>query len=200
MKVTQGNIAWLAVAGFAILLMGFLIAAVIGRTRPAAIFITPPVPTATPPATETPGPVRIFVSGEVSHPAVYELPANEIVEDAVRAAGGFTEKANRNVVNLALPLIDGMHVHVPSTEENVSAPVLSNGQLSTSGSGGGPIDINKATLEELDKLPGIGPVTAQSIIDYRQSNGPFADVSELINVSGIGPVRFEQIRELVIVN
>jgi competence protein ComEA len=117
--------------------------------------------------------------------------------DAINAAGGFSEEANRDIVNLALPLSDGMHVHVSDNSEEASLPPVSGGVVPSSDSPGTPININTASLGELDILPGIGPSIAQNIIDYRQENGPFTAIEEVQNVSGIGPAKYEQIKDLI---
>lgn len=141
--------------------------------------------------------MRVYISGEVAHPDVYELPSGAILSDAVNAAGGFSEEANRDLVNLALPLSDGMHVHVPNNSIESILPAVSGGIVPGSESAETTININAASLEELDRLPGIGPSTAQKIIDYRQENGPFASIEEVQNVSGIGPAKYEQIKDLI---
>lgn len=141
--------------------------------------------------------MRVYISGEVVHPDVYELPSGAILLDAVNAAGGLSEEANREIVNLALPLSDGMHVHVPGNAEEGALPPVSGGVVSSSDSPGTPININTASLEELDRLPGIGPSIAQKIIDFRQENGPFTAIEEVQNVSGIGPAKYEEIKDLI---
>lgn len=141
--------------------------------------------------------MRVYISGEVARPDVYELPSGAILLDAVNAAGGFSEEANREIVNLALPLSDGMHVHVPGNAEEGALPVVSGGIVPGSDSPGTPININTASLEELDRLPGIGPSIAQRIIDYRQENGSFTAIEEVQNVSGIGPAKYEEIKDLI---
>jgi competence protein ComEA len=186
-----------AVAGVALV---SLILLVNNRTQPAPILITPPPPTPTAGPTETPVMIRVYVSGEVRHPAVYELAPGSIAQDAVTAAGGFTADANQVAINLALPLADGMQLHVPGPDAPTPGPGLIDGAASVPGAPQGPININMATLEQLDTLPGIGPSTAGNIIDYRQSNGPFQSVDDVINVPGIGPVKLEQIRPLITVD
>lgn len=174
------------------------------RARPAPIVIQPP-PTFGP--TATPGPLRVFVNGEVVAPAVYEFPAGSLVADAIEAAGGFTGEADEDVVNLAFPLADGMQVFVPTVGESagppapiVVAPVGGGGESSSGGTtAGGLVNINTANLDELDTLPGVGPSTAQRIIDYRDANGPFASIEEIMNVSGIGEVTFERLKDLIAV-
>ncbi len=125
------------------------------------------------------------------------------MRDAIDAAGGLTGAAAADVVNLALPLTSGMHVHIPAlvqVEETPAlieraAPVVIPLDVAT----GELINLNTAAIAELELLPGIGPSTAQKIIDYRLANGPFATVEEIQNVSGIGPGKLEQVRALVTV-
>ena len=176
------------------------------RVRPAPIVIEPPPPTAAPSATPTPGPIRVYVSGEVVVADVYELPAGSLVADAVEVAGDFTDEAAGELVNLAQPLADGMHIHVPAVgakevESERSFITSPAGDLSSSGGGGRErININTASLDKLDTLPGIGPVTAQKIVDYREANGPFEQVEEIMEVSGIGEAKFEQMEGLITVD
>ncbi len=195
----RDKIVWL-VAG---LFFGAIIIAIAflwsRQTRPAPIYISPPAPTLTPLPSPTASPMRVYISGEVEQPDVYELPVGAILQDAVQAAGGFTEAADDERLNLALPLNDGMHVHVPNLTEEVlvePAGIESNPGPSATGS---IVNINTAGLAELELLPGIGPATAQKIIDYRQDNGPFSTIEEVQNVSGIGPVKYEQILQLITV-
>lgn len=196
-------------AGF---VAGVLAMALPGRARPAAIVITPaaqPAPTATAEPSPTPGPLNVFVSGAVVAPAVYELPAGSLIWDAVQAAGGFTAEAEREVVNLAQPASDGLHVHIPAMGETAEIPLVSEPMpLATAElvevtigvpPAGALVNLNVATAAELELLPGIGPALAQAIIRYRTDNGPFETIEELMDVSGIGPAKFEQVRALVTV-
>jgi competence protein ComEA len=177
------------------------------RTRPAAIIIAPPEPTAQPEPTATAGPIRVYVNGQVVAPAVYELPPGSIVAQAVEAAGGFTAEANTAVVNLAQSLVEGAQIYVPANDEVVAQPVnvVSSPVTSANPSGAaatgstGLININTAGLEELDTLPGVGPSTAQKIIEHRDANGPFPTIEAIMDVSGIGEAKFNQIKELITV-
>jgi competence protein ComEA len=186
------------------LLLGLTLASVIfglvNRARPAPIYITPPAPTPTQPPTATPGPLRVDVAGEVLQPAVVELPAGSIVQDAIRAAGGFTDVANRDIINLAQPLADGNRVYVPAQGEPASPPVVSGEPTGGIPAAGALININTASQQELEELPGIGPVTAASIIDYRQANGPFTTPEDVTLVSGIGEGKLAQIKDLITVD
>ncbi|GMQ79392.1 MAG: hypothetical protein BMS9Abin02_1980 [Anaerolineae bacterium] len=195
-KISKDHFGWLVV-GFFLGAMALGIVVLVSRqSRPAPIYITPASPSPTAVPTETPGPLTVFINGQVGNPGVIELPEGSIIQDAIEAAGGYTSQANGDVVNLAMPLSNGMHIYVPSADEEAAAPVVTNGS-SSSDSVDNKVNINTATIEELEKLPGIGPVTAQKIIDYRQTNGLFQDIEALMNVSGIGPGKFEQIQDLV---
>lgn len=168
------------------------------QSRPVPIVISPPEPTETPLPTATPSAVQVYVSGQVAAPAVYQLPPGSRVEDAVTMAGGFTAQAQPALVNLAQPLVDGMQIYVPAEGEvtNLVVP-LATAPAGTTSNNGGLVNINTAGLEELDTLPGIGPSTAQNIIDYRETNGPFATLEEIMEVPGIGEAKFNQIKDLI---
>jgi competence protein ComEA len=197
LQVDRDRITWLGIGLILGLIVFALAFTLFNRTQPAPIFISPPAPTATQQPTSLPGPLRIYISGEVLQPDVYELPEGAILRDAVNAAGGFTADAMKSAVNLALPLSDGMHVHVPgATGEPVVVPAT-GGVVPDSPSTGGVININTAGLDELDRLPGIGPSIAQRIIDYRQENGLFTSIEGVQDVSGIGPAKYEQMKDLI---
>jgi len=138
--------------------------------EPAPIYFQPASPTATPMPTSTPEPVTVFINGQVEAPWIYTLHYDSIVQDALNAAGGFTAEAFEDVVNLAQPLTDGMQVYVPAKDDSaaVAVPLISTPPaISKDGGAGGLIDLNTATKSELETLPGIGPSTAQKILDYR---------------------------------
>jgi competence protein ComEA len=142
------------------------------------------------------GEVVVHVVGGVRRPGLYHLPLGSRIDDAVRRAGGPTRRAETQLVNLAAPLADGQQIVVPVRQP----PAARGGGGGTAGeapSPSGPLHLNTATLEDLDALPGVGPVTAQKILDYRQQHGAFSSVDELDAIPGIGPARLEQLRELV---
>ena len=129
------------------------------------------------------------MTGAVSRPGVYRLPAGARVTDAVERAGGASGKAQLEAVNLAARLADGQQVVVPEQGPG-GAPVGAAGARSEEG----PISLGTATVEQLDTIDGIGPVTAQDIIDYRDQHGGLASVDQLDQVSGIGPATMESLR------
>jgi len=144
--------------------------------------------------------VVVHVCGAVRAPGVYELESNERVVKAIEMAGGATEEAKLDALNLAAKLVDGQKIYVPREGETPPVVVSSASGGSNSTVSAGLINLNAATLEELDTLPGIGPVLAQRIIDYREAHKGFTSVSELQEVSGIGPKKFADIKDKVTVN
>ena len=156
--------------------------------------------------------ITVYVSGEVVKPGVYVLLATSRIIDALQAAGGPTSAADLVVVNLAAPLVDATQVFIPrigSTPRATLPRPHAGINLPTTGTSGGVsvgsgatsatgiVDINSATLSDLDALPGVGPSTAQAIIDYRIANGPYASVDDLLNVRGIGPSKLAAMRARV---
>jgi competence protein ComEA len=137
--------------------------------------------------------VVVHVVGQVYKPGLYSLPEGSRVDDAIKRAGGPKPKAALALVNLAAPVADGQQVVVPSNRE--AAQALAGGSMA--GGAGGPVHLNSATLDQLDELPGIGPVTAQKILDYRSEHGAFGSVEELDAVPGIGPATLDELRDLV---
>jgi len=128
----------------------------------------------------------VHVAGAVRRPGLYRLAEGKRVADAVARAGGATAPADTAAINLAAPLADGMQVVVPRKVAGGSAPAA-----------GGRVSLSSATAAELDGLPGIGPVTAQKILDYRAQHGGFRSVDDLDAIPGIGPARIEQLRDVV---
>lgn len=168
----------------------------LNRPRPAPIEVITPVPTATPEprSSPTPAPLRVYVSGAVRQPDVYLLPSGSIVKEALAAAGGPTEEADLDRLNLAIELHDQQQVHVPRRGEPAVVP---GGADSGGPSASGPININTATVEELDALPGVGPAIAGRIVEYREAYGAFTAIEEIMEVKGIGPATFEEIKDLI---
>jgi competence protein ComEA len=137
----------------------------------------------------------VHVVGAVRRPGLYRLREGSRVADAVERAGGATAKADQSLVNLAAPIADGAQIVVPRRAPQAAA-AAAPGSATDAGPSAGPVHLNTATLEQLDALPGIGPTTAQKILDFREQHGAFASVDELDAVPGIGPARLEQLREV----
>jgi competence protein ComEA len=171
------------------------------RPEPEPIFILTPEPTATLLPTPTPRPLCVYVSGAVARPDVYELSPDSIVKDAIEAAGGPTGEADLNRINLARRVHDEEQIYVPQKGEESPPVSPSSGSSlpSSSSQGDGQVNINTATVEELDTLPGVGPSIAQRIIDYRTTNGPFQSIEDIKNVSGIGDATFEKLKDKITV-
>lgn len=145
--------------------------------------------------------ITVYVSGEVNSPGLVELPSDSRIADAIKACGDFTPLADKAKINLAQKLTDGMQIQVSS-----KAPVInSNEQVndtnsnipSNNNSSSNLININTATKEDLDTLPGIGPATAQKIIDYRQEHGNFSSIEDIKNVKGIGEAKFSKMQDKI---
>ena len=132
----------------------------------------------------------VHVVGAVRRAGLFRLPEGARVADALTRAGGPTARADLSLVNLAAPLADGQQVVVPRRGPPGSAP---SGAPAT----GVKVSLAMATVEQLDELPGIGPITAQKIVDWRATHGPFRSVEDLDAIPGIGPARVEQLRDLV---
>jgi competence protein ComEA len=142
---------------------------------------------------EPPRMLVVHVAGAVNRPGLYEVADGSRIDDAIAEAGGARPKAALELVNLAAPVADGQQVLVPLRGE----PGAAAGESNAPAAPGGKVSLNSATVEQLDALPGIGPVTAQQIIDFRTANGGFGSIEELDAVPGIGPARLEQLRPLV---
>ena len=149
----------------------------------------------------------VQAAGAVNRPGVYRLAGGARVDDLVRAAGGLLTNADGDRVNLAAPLADGARVWIPAQGETevpeVVAGGTSGGAPATGGAGSAStagaaspqvVDLNTATAEQLDTLPGVGPSTAAAILAYRSEHGPFSSVDDLLEVRGIGDAKLEQIR------
>ena len=135
----------------------------------------------------------VDVAGAVERPGLYHVARGARIADAVALAGGYTRRADRVAVNLAAPVADGEEIVVPVRGAGAAGASSGAGPSPTA-----PLDLNTASLEQLDALPGIGPTTAQKILDYRQAHGPFHSVADLDAVPGIGQGRIEQLKGLVI--
>lgn len=190
--------------GVAALALVALLAAVLAGTvvlrgrpqevsAPAVLAAGVPVPGSSAAASATAAPtgdVVVSVGGKVSAPGLVRLPAGSRVDDAVRAAGGALPGVDVGLLNLARRLVDGEQVLVGVPQPSVAAPGAAS-------SGDGLVDLNTATVTQLDELPGVGPVLAQRIVDFRTENGPFGSVDQLREVSGIGESKFAQLQAKV---
>jgi competence protein ComEA len=175
------------------LVVFFVIYTILKRPEPAApplVITLQPRPTAEP-ATPTPATISVYVTGAVKNPDVYALPLNSIVKDAITAAGGTTADADLDRINLALHLSDQQQVYVPHKGE--TSPPPPNGAAPATAM----ININTASVEELDKLPGIGPSIAKAIVDYRTKNGPFKKIEDINEVKGIGDALYAKIKDQI---
>ena len=179
----------------ALLLAAIAVVLVAGRLlRSAPVGTAPPIVSGSAPARARPAPARLLVvdvAGAVRRAGLYRLPQGSRIADAVARAGGATRRADLDLVNLAAPLADGEQVLVP-----VRGTAVGDGSGTPSPTA--PLDLNSATAEQLDALPGIGPVTAQKIVDYRQAHGPFTSVDDLEAIPGIGPARIANLKGLVV--
>jgi competence protein ComEA len=187
-RVDVGVVAALVVIVVAVALVLWL------RGAPAQI--APPArvpPEAAAPAGTESAPVLVHVAGAVRRPGLYELTDGERVADAIKAAHGARPRADLDGLNLASPVTDGMQVLVPKWSESGPAPVA------PAGASPAPeiVNINSSDQATLETIPGIGPVTAMAILEYRASVGSFGSVDELIDVTGIGPATLEAIRPYV---
>jgi len=154
------------------------------------------------------GPLRVYVVGQVRRPGVVSLAEGARVEDAVEAVGGATGKADLAVMNLARKVVDGERIIVPRPGEKLPTPdpavvpgAADPGATGAAGAAGGaatgPLDLNTATVAQLDTLPGVGPVLAGRIVAWRQENGRFTQVDDLGEVQGIGDATLARLRPLV---
>jgi competence protein ComEA len=157
----------------------------------AGLWFGKPAPAVAPPETAQRVVVRdtvtVHVSGAVAHPGLVEVQPPARVADAIVAAGGALPSAALGGVNLAAPISDGQHIEIPS------------GTTVSAGSGSGKVALNSADVQELQRLPGVGPVLAQRIFEYREQNGPFQTIEDLLDVSGIGESKLAALREAVTV-
>ena len=189
-----------AIAGVCVALV---LLALVGQRLAQAGATREPEPVVAPLEPVAEAPVRsilvVHVVGDVQRPGLYRLRDGARIADAVRRAGGARRSADLAALNLAAPLVDGIQILVPSRAAPEPGAASSSGGGVAGGAAAGvaAVSLSSATVEELDELPGVGPITAQKIVDYRAEHGPFASVDDLDAVPGIGPTRIEQLRDLV---
>jgi competence protein ComEA len=146
--------------------------------------------------------VVVDVAGKVRRPGLYRLPPGARVDDAVRSAGGALAGVDLSSLNLAAKVVDGQQIAVgipgsPGGAAGAAVGGSAPGGGNAGSAGGGPVDLNTASLEQLETLPGVGPVLAQHILDWRSAHGRFATVGQLNDVPGIGDVKFAALKPLV---
>lgn len=189
-------------AAVIVAIVGGVVTLLTYRPAPVVITINPP------PATATPQPLRVYVTGAVNAPLkTYELPPGSRIQDALTAAGGARQDADLTRINLAQPLRDGEQINVPVLAASagtaapgsaaLAAPPPQSTPTGKAGAIASAIRINSASKDELQALPGVGPALADRIIEYRTKNGPFKNAEDLDKVSGIGATRIEQWKGLI---
>ncbi len=165
---------------------------VLPRATPTSVAAA--LPTA---GTSGQGDVVVHVAGAVAHPGVYVARANDRVNDVIRESGGLTTDADSDRINLAAKLTDGQRVYVPKKGEAAPPADTTSATGAAGADENATVDLNTATVADLDKLPGVGPATAQAIVQYRTTNGPFRSVADLAKVKGIGPSKLNDLRPRV---
>ena len=181
-----------ACAAGASLIVGACVLLVMLRGAPPQPELRLPRATA-PPISTAPQDVYVHVAGAVARPGLYRVRSGSRVADLLDAAGGPTSDADVHRLNLAIKVGDGQRIYVPRIGEAVAEETATGGDEAVAG----PLDLNIATQAELEELPGVGPSTAKAILDYREKNGRFRAVEELLDVRGIGPAKFSEIEPLV---
>jgi competence protein ComEA len=199
--LTRTQIATYAVAALIVVVLG--VRFMLGQAHSAATAATAPAG-ANGSAGGATAPVRIesrpagvalvHVAGAVQHPGVYRLREGERIQDAVRRAGGARRGADLNAINLAAKVADGQQVVVPRRGAAGAAPAAASGAAAGPVQ---PVSLNTATAEQLDTLDGVGPATAQKILDWRQQHGGFRSIDDLGEVPGIGPKKLAALRTKV---
>jgi competence protein ComEA len=206
----------LGIAALALMFMAYFGASELRKPAPMTVRELPAAPTA-----ETPSPslpktaVVVHVAGAVKKPTVIQAKSGDRVQDAIRMAGGASPEADLEDINLAAKLEDGTQLYVPKRNEPLESPVAevyAGGSRTTSRyssrpkktprrssrtatNPSGPVSLNTGSLAQLDSLPGIGPATAQKILDYRHDHGGFSSIDELLAVPGIGAKKLEKMRK-----
>jgi competence protein ComEA len=186
-------------------ILNILIGIFIGLAAAGLLYLTARAPQGQPVElmpSPTPDPIVVYVTGAVNRPGVYRLPVDSRMVEAVQQAGGFMPSADIAAVNLADKVVDGQQIVIPGGKD-VPTPQLTIGGdgllVTPTPPAGQLLNLNTATWEQLDALPGIGPTTAKAIVQYRTDNGPFKVVEDLLKVPFIGTDILDQIRGLVII-
>jgi competence protein ComEA len=167
------------------------------RSSPGADAAPPPVAATIDVGEERGGKVTVDVAGAVKEPGVYQLTSNDRVEDALKRAGGATRRADLSQINRAAKLEDGRQVLVPARAAKATTASAPPAGAAGTVAPDQPVNLNTATLEQLDTLDGVGPATAQKILDYRTEHGGFGSVDELDQIPGIGEKRLAALRDRV---
>lgn len=149
---------------------------------------------AEPEENSAPSVLTVYVSGEVNAPGLVEISSGSRIGDAVKACGGFTPLADRSAINLAQKAEDGMQINITARQEQAAGSTAA-APAANSNQGGSIVNLNTATKEELDTLPGIGPAMASRIIEYRRANGSFKSIEDIKEVKGIGEAKFAKMKD-----
>lgn len=191
-----GRIAGVLAAALVVVAIAFVLLRPAASDRPPELDL--PLASSAPAPSSASEATRIVVqaAGAVARPGVYRLSNGSRVDDLVAAAGGLADGADADRVNLAARLSDGEKVYVPRVGEPLPADAAA-GAPDANAAPSAPLDLNTASVGQLDALPGVGPATAQAIVDYRTQHGPFRSVDDLLDVRGIGSAKLEEIRPLV---
>lgn len=151
--------------------------------------------------------ITIYISGEVNNPGIVTLKSDDRLADAVKMLGGVTKKADMNNINLAIKLEDEMHYIIPkkgdktnNSNQNTNENMNNNQVTNETNSQNNKININTASIQELDAIPGVGEATANKILSYREENGNFKNIEEIKNVNGIGEKKYENMKDSICVN
>jgi competence protein ComEA len=182
----DGNTKW----GLGLCLVGIVVGAALGLVRGVPAGLEASTGSSPPTEPEQRASISVHVSGWVVSPGVVEIPEGSIVADAVEAAGGARSGAGLDAINLAAPVLAGEQVVVPGPGDEMAVGAQS-------GETDGHIPLNRADATQLQDLPGVGPVLAERIIAYREANGPFQTVEDLLEVPGIGEAKLAAMRDLI---
>ena len=155
----------------------------------------------------SPKEITVYVSGEVNNPGIVTLKSDDRLADAVKILGGVTKKADMNNIKLAIKLEDEMHYIIPkkgdktnNSNQATNTNVNNNQVANETNSQNTKVNINTASIQELDTIPGVGEATANKILSYREENGNFKNIEEIKNVNGIGDKKYENMKEFICVN